>query len=63
MLFIAIAMLVILALAGVVLLYAAFPHRGAQVPAAPWLGDAMERVSDVVPVLETDDRDEWTLRG
>ena len=34
-----IAMLVILVLAALVVLYVAFPHRGEDVPAAPWLGD------------------------
>jgi hypothetical protein len=59
-LLIAIAMLVILALAGLVLLYAAFPHRGETVPGAPWLGDAMERATDAAPLLEADDEHAWS---
>lgn len=62
MLPILIAMLVILALAGLVLVYAAFPHRGEQVPAVPWLGEAMERASDALPVLEAEpEQQDWTL--
>jgi hypothetical protein len=56
---IAITMFVILALAGLVLVYAAFPHRGERVPVLPWLGDALERASDAAPVLEQDDADVW----
>jgi hypothetical protein len=61
-LLIVIAMLVILAMAALVLVYAAFPHRGESVPGAPWLGDAMERAADAAPVLEPSDEDGWTLR-
>jgi hypothetical protein len=44
-------MLLILVLAGVVAAYAAFTHRGADVPAVPWVGDAMERAVAAVPTL------------
>jgi hypothetical protein len=57
---IALAMLVILVLAGLVVTYAAYPHRGEEVPAAPWLGDAMSRAAEAAPTLEgepADDRD------
>lgn len=60
MLAIALAMLVILVLAGLVVTYAAYPHRGEEVPAAPWLGDAMTRAAEAAPTLEgepADDRD------
>ena len=60
MLLIAIAMLVILVLAALVLVYAAFPHRGETVPGAPWLGDAMERATEAAPLLEADDANHWT---
>ena len=63
MLLIVIAMLVILALAALVLVYAAFPHRGETVPGAPWLGDAMERAADAAPLLEFDEEHVWTPRG
>ena len=59
MLVIAITMLVILALAGLVLVYAAFPHRGERVPVVPWLGDALARASEAAPTLESDDSDAW----
>ena len=41
MLVIVLVMLVILVLAGLVVLYVAFPHRGEEVPRPPWLGEAM----------------------
>ena len=62
-LFIVITMLVILGLAALVLVYAAFPHRGVDVPAAPWLGQAMERASDAMPLLEADEQDPWSIRS
>jgi hypothetical protein len=52
MLFLVIAMLVILVLAGLVVLYVAFPHRGEDVPAVPWLGDVMRKGVDVAPTLD-----------
>ncbi|GAB2450268.1 hypothetical protein GCM10027062_34330 [Nocardioides hungaricus] len=57
MLFVVISMLVILAIAGLVVLYVAYPHRGEQVPAAPWLGDAMSRAVDAAPLLEPEYED------
>lgn len=44
-------MLVAVATAGVVVLYVAFPHRGEEVPVAPWLGDAMKRGVESLPTL------------
>jgi hypothetical protein len=61
-LLILIAMLVILALAGLVLVFAAFPHRGETVPGVPWLGDAMERAADAAPVIEPGEENAWTPR-
>ena len=52
------AMLVILAAAGTVFVYVAYPHRGQEVPHAPWLGEALKRGVDALPVLE----DEHTTR-
>ena len=46
------AMLGVLVLAGLVVLYVAFPHRGEQVPAAPWLGDVLRKGVDVAPTLD-----------
>jgi hypothetical protein len=50
--FLVVTMLVILVLAGLVVLYVAFPHRGEEVPAAPWLGDALRKGADVAPTLD-----------
>lgn len=53
MLVLALLMLVILAIAGGVVLYVAYPHRGEDVPVAPWLGDAIQRgVETVGDLLE-----------
>jgi hypothetical protein len=48
MLVLGLLMGLILAIAGAVVLYVAFPHRGEDVPGAPWLGDAMKRGVDTV---------------
>jgi len=47
-----VTMLVILALAGLIVLYVAYPHRGADVPSAPWVGDAMKRGVGALPTLD-----------
>jgi hypothetical protein len=47
-----VVMIVILAVAGAVVLYAAFPHRGEEVPGAPWIGDVMSRAVDKLPTVE-----------
>ncbi len=49
--FLVFAMLGILVLAGIVVLYVAFPHRGADVPAAPWLGTMLRKSVDSAPTL------------
>ncbi|WP_162598550.1 hypothetical protein [Nocardioides gilvus] len=38
-----------------VLTYVAFPHRGEDVPGAPWLGQAMRRGIERLPARETDE--------
>ena len=48
MLVLALLMVLILVIAGGVVVYVAFPHRGEDVPGAPWLGDAMKRSVDTV---------------
>ena len=53
-----VAMVLILVAAAAVFVYVAFPHRGQDVPGAPWLGDALKRGVDAMPVLE----DEHTRR-
>ena len=45
------AMLVILALAVLVAAYVAYPRRGADLPAFPWVGTALERGVDALPTL------------
>ena len=52
------AMMVILVAAGAVFVYVAYPHRGQEVPHAPWLGEALKRGVDAMPILE----DEHTPR-
>ncbi len=57
MLLIALVMLVILVMAALVVTFVAYPHRGEEVPAAPWLGDAMARAADAVPTIQTEGDD------
>ena len=56
MLFIWLGLLVTLALAGLVTLYVAFPHRGEDIPHAEWLSDAMsksnQKVNDKLNALD-----------
>ena len=52
MLSIVLAMLAILAIAGAVVLYVAYPHRGEEVPNAPWVGDALRKGVDALPTLD-----------
>jgi hypothetical protein len=56
-LFVVISMLVILAVAGLVVVYVAYPHRGEEVPAAPWLGDAMSKAVEAAPLVELEYQD------
>ena len=55
MIFILLAMLVILVVAGLVVVYVAYPHRGEQMPNAPWVGEALKKTVDAVPTLSVDD--------
>jgi hypothetical protein len=50
--FLVVAMLVILLLAGAVVLYVAFPHRGEDVPHVPWLGRLMRKGVRSAPTLD-----------
>jgi len=45
-------MLAIMVLAGVVVLYVAYPHRGEEVPNAPWVGEAMRKGVNMLPTLD-----------
>ncbi|HEU4568652.1 MAG TPA: hypothetical protein VFR99_11510 [Marmoricola sp.] len=40
-----------LLLSGVVMAYVAYPHRGEELPHAPWLGEAMKRGVQSLPTL------------
>ena len=51
---IVLTMIVILLLAAAVVLYVAYPHRGEDVPAAPWVGKAMQRGAERLPHIEVD---------
>ncbi|ABL82773.1 MULTISPECIES: hypothetical protein [unclassified Nocardioides] len=51
MLPVVVVMILILVLAGLVVVYVAYPHRGEDVPAAPWLGEAMARAVDAAPTI------------
>ena len=59
MIWVVLSMLVILAVAGLVAAYVAYPRRGQDVPGAPWVGDVLERGVDALPILER----ERTLSG
>jgi hypothetical protein len=54
---IVLAMFVIMVLAGTVVLYVAFPHRGEDVPNAPWVGEAMRKGVEKLPTL--DNQRQW----
>jgi len=51
MLVLGLLMVLILVIAGGVVVYVAYPHRGEDVPGAPWLGDAMQRGVDSIGEL------------
>ena len=57
MLFIVVSMLVCLVVSGLVALYVAYPHRGEQMPAVPWFGDALGKAADAAPVIGEDEAD------
>jgi hypothetical protein len=66
MLFLVVAMLVILVLAGAVVLYVAFPHRGEDVPHLTWVGRLMRKGVQNVPTLDNTSEDapaheDWSL--
>lgn len=57
MLAIAMLTLVSLLLAGLVLFYVAFPHRGeAPPPPAEWLGEVMVKAVDAWPTIDPDEQ-------
>lgn len=56
-----VVMVLILLVAGVVTAYVAYPHRGEEMPAVPWVGDAMAKAADAMPLLEEEDEVEFRL--
>jgi hypothetical protein len=46
------AMLLIMATAGVIFLYVAFPHRGEEIPHTPWVGTALRKGVKKLPTLD-----------
>ena len=50
--FLVVAMLVVLVLAGLVVVYVAFPHRGEDIPYFGWLGRLLRKGVDTAPTLE-----------
>lgn len=56
MLFTFVVMFLVLCVAGIVAVYVAYPHRGQEVPHAPWLGDVLKKGVEALPTLpaETD---------
>lgn len=57
MLVIILVMLPIIVLAVLVVTFVAFPHRGEELPKAPWLGEAMSNLADVLPTLDNTEED------
>jgi hypothetical protein len=45
-------MLLIVLVAGLVVVYVAFPHRGEEVPRTPWVGEAMRKGVEKLPTLD-----------
>ena len=54
-LFIVISMVVIVAVAGLVVTFVAFPHRGEDIPGAAWLGDGMAKAADALPTIDPEE--------
>ncbi|NYG56405.1 hypothetical protein [Nocardioides perillae] len=63
MLTLVLSMLLITLVAGVVVAYVAFPHRGRPLPAAPWLGDALRRGVDALPTVAEEEREAPAARA
>jgi len=50
--FIVISMVVIVGVAGLVVAFVAFPHRGEELPGVPWLGETMNRAAEAMPTID-----------
>ena len=55
MLTIVLTMLLILLVSVAVVVYVAYPHRGEDVPKAPWVGEIMNKTADALPTLHEED--------
>ena len=55
MLVVVVVTVLCLLMAGLVLTYVAYPHRGREVPRAPWLGQWMRRLVAGLPRVEEDE--------
>jgi hypothetical protein len=60
---IVVAMVVIVLLAGVVVVYVAFPHRGEDLPGVPWLGRLMRKGARSLPTVEPEPGDVAPAEG
>lgn len=47
-----VSMLLVVLVAGAVVAYVAYPHRGEEMPYVPQLGAAMEKAVDALPTLD-----------
>jgi len=52
------SMVVIVAVAGLVVAFVAFPHRGEELPGVPWLGDKMGQAAEAMPTLDEEAHEE-----
>ena len=52
------SMVVIVAVAGLVVAFVAFPHRGEELPGVPWLGEKMGRAAQAMPTLDEEAHEE-----
>ena len=49
-----ISMLLVTLLAGAVVAYVAYPHRGEEMPYVPQVGEAMSKAVEALPTLDED---------
>jgi hypothetical protein len=55
MLWMLVLLFLTLVVAGLVVLYVAYPHRGEEMPVVPVLGEAMRSAADAIPTLDGDE--------
>jgi len=60
---IVVSMVAIVLVAGVVGVYVAYPHRGEDIPGAPWLGRLMHRGARSLPTVEPEPDDVVAAEG